>query len=84
MLIAFRAASRAVAADMMMLPPFAFILPLFWIRAVVPPAVVGTPTCRKPSPEKSSVATSPEPIATLPRGTLMYPELATVPPMSAV
>ena len=43
-------------------------------------ALVGNATCKKPSPSKSSVACSPEPSATLPRGALMSPELETVPP----
>src|SRR3546814_13994879 len=62
MLTALRAASRAVAAEMITLPPLALIVPEFLTSASSPPALVGTATCKKPSPEKSSAACSPEQI----------------------
>ena len=84
MLMAWRAMSRAAAAESCTVPPRAEILPLLLTSGLVPSALVGIATCRKPSPEMSSVACSPEPSATLPIGTLMTPELATVPPISAM
>ena len=82
-LTALRAASRAVAAEMTTLPPSALIAPALLTSAPSPPAFVGAATWRKPSPEKSSVACSPEPRPTLPSGTSIEPEFDTVPPISA-
>ena len=83
MLTALRAASRAVAALMMMLPPLALMVPELLISAPLPPAAVGNATCKNPSPEKSSVALSPEPSPTWPSGTIMRPAFDTEPPSSA-
>ena len=43
----------------------------------------GSAAWKNPSPERSSVATSPELSATLPSGTVIVPVLATLPPSSA-
>ena len=83
MFTALRAASTAVAALMMTLPPGALMVPELLISAPLPPAAVGNATCRKPSPEKSSVALSPEPSPTLPSGTKIRPAFDTEPPSSA-
>ena len=44
---------------------------------------VGTATCRKLPPFRSSAICSPEPIPSLPSGTLIVPELRTAPPSRA-
>ena len=83
-LIADRAASRAVAACISMRPPTALVRPACRISAPAEPSgVEGTLTCRKPSPEKSSVARSPAPSPTLPIGTEIVPAWSTLPPRSA-
>ena len=83
MLTAWRAASRTAAALSSTVPPSALIKPELLTSALLPSALVGTETCRKPSPERSSVAFSPEPSPTLPSGTLIEPALSTLPPISA-
>jgi hypothetical protein len=84
-LTASRTACFTVAALRSMVPPFARILPetstSAWPFGAT--ALVGTATCRKPSPYRSSVACSPEPSATFPSGTLMVPAFDTEPPNSA-
>ncbi|GJE69009.1 hypothetical protein CHKEEEPN_0532 [Methylorubrum podarium] len=80
---AWRAMSRAAAAVRITEPPSAEIVPEERTRAPRPAAFVGTATCRKPSPERSSVARSPEPRPTLPIGTLIVPAFETWPPISA-
>ena len=85
MLMALRAASRAVAAWMTTRPPAALIRPDCSISAFLPAVspLVGTATWRKPSPERSRVARSPAPRPTRPSGTLMVPLFSTWPPRSA-
>lgn len=81
-LIAWRAAFLA-AAESCTDPPSAAILPELRTGAPPPSASVGTATCRKPSPDRPSVARSPEPDPTLPSGTVIVPALSTAPPSSA-
>ncbi len=83
MFTALRAAVTAVAASRITVEPGATIWPVFDTSGLAPPPAVGTATCRKPSPETSSVACSPEPSATWPSGTAISPALLTWPPSSA-
>ena len=83
-LIACRAAFLAVAAFISIRPPSAEIRPEFFTSALwSPSSAEGSVTCRKPSPDRSSVARSPAPSPIRPRGALIVPALSTRPPISA-
>ena len=76
-----RTASAAVAALIAIRPPAARTVPEMSIRGwLALPPCVGRAICSRPSPLRSSVACSPEPMAILPAGAEMIPELATLPP----
>ncbi len=83
-LMIFLTALARLDADRTMRPPGAVMLPETSISA---PAVcgldVGTATCMKPSPLRSSVICSPEPRPIFPYGTEIEPLFATWPPKRA-
>ena len=83
-LMTLRTAPFTTAACNCTLPPLTTIVPELSTRAEFPvTSALGTATCMKFPPLRSSATCSPEPIASRPKGTVIVPELPTAPPSNA-